>query len=79
MRFSSKLQEIEPAHSLQLTETLTPESRRPEPLSPEAQAELRNLSLSLQNSRLQEGRLRNYAFEPVSLPTSRVRERTLLS
>ena len=72
VRFSSRLQEIEPSNSLHLTETLTPENERSASLSPEAQAELRHLSLSLQQSRLQEGRLSNFAFEPVSLPPSRV-------
>ena len=72
VRFASKAQEIEPVNSLHLTETITPEDSRPGPLPPDTQAELRRLSLSLHNSRLQEGRLRNFAFEPVSLPPSRV-------
>lgn len=73
VRFNSKLQEIEPAHSLQTGDTLTgSESREEEPLTEEAEAELRELSVSLQNSPLQHRRLSNFAFEPVSLPVSRV-------
>ena len=72
VRFSSTLQEIEPAHSLQSNEIDTREIPKPESISPEAQAELRDLSISLQNSRLQHRRYSNFAFEPVSLPASRV-------
>ena len=73
VRFSSKLQEIEPEHSLHLAETPTPENLRSESINSDAQAELQNLSISLQKSHLQQGRLTNFAFEPVSLPASRVR------
>lgn len=62
VRFSDRNQEIEPpAHA-----------RDRDDLSPEAQAELRNLSITLQNSRLHASRMENFAFEPVSLPPSRV-------
>ncbi|MCJ1441636.1 MAG: serine/threonine protein kinase [Stictis urceolatum] len=75
VRFSSNLQEIEPAHSLHPTETLT-QDRRSDALSAEAQAELRELSRSIQqNSQLQKRRMDNFAFEPVSLPPSRVPSR----
>jgi hypothetical protein len=73
VRFSSQLQEIEPEHSLHPVETLTQGTQRTEALSVEAQQELRELSKSIQQkSQLQTERMRNFAFEPVSLPASRV-------
>ncbi|MCJ1245548.1 serine/threonine protein kinase [Trapelia coarctata] len=72
VRFNSVLQEIEPAHSLHTDATLSHEESKPEePLSPEAQEEIRNLSQSLQQSHIQHRRMSNFAFEPVSLPVSR--------
>jgi len=73
VRFASVNQEIEPVHSLQPYDT-TESSERPntQVLSPETQAELERLSTTLQNVRLQQRRLSNFAFEPVSLPVSRV-------
>lgn len=74
VRFDSVLQEIEPEHSVYTVSTLSQEGSMPEePLSLEAQDEIRILSQSLQQSQLQHRRLSNYAFEPVSLPVSRVR------
>jgi hypothetical protein len=74
VRFNSVLQEIEPEYSLHTDATLLQEGSIPEkPLSPEAQEEIRSLSQSLQQSHLQHRRMSNYAFEPVSLPVSRVR------
>jgi hypothetical protein len=73
VRFSSKLQEIEPSHSLHIGDTLASEDSRPDdPLSPEAQEEIRRLSISLQKSNTQHHRLEQFSFEPVSLPASRV-------
>ncbi|CRG84283.1 hypothetical protein PISL3812_01585 [Talaromyces islandicus] len=75
VRFASVNQEIEPDNSAQ---------SQPEPLGaptaannldPNAKDELRSLSISLQDTRLQESRLRHFAFEPVSLPASRVNSR----
>lgn len=43
-----------------------------EELTPEAKEEIRNLAITLQKSKLQESRMSNYAFEPMSLPPSRV-------
>jgi hypothetical protein len=43
-----------------------------EDLSPEAKEEIRNLATTLQKSKIQETRMHNFQFEPVSLPTSRV-------
>ena len=74
VRFSSVLQEIEPSHSLHTLNTLTSDSSKSwEPLSPEAQEEIRLLSRTLQESHLQSQRMSHYTFEPVSLPASRVR------
>jgi hypothetical protein len=49
-----------------------------ENLSPEAKEEICNLTMTLQKSKLQESRMSNFAFEAVSLPTSRVGHNTLL-
>ncbi|KAI9672012.1 MAG: serine/threonine protein kinase [Trizodia sp. TS-e1964] len=69
VRFSSVNQEIEPDSNLQSTSTLS--SNETPVLSPAAEDELRNLSLSLQTSQLQKQRMSHFAFEPVSLPASR--------
>lgn len=72
VRFSDKDQEIQPSHSLDETQSGDdPRSRQDVP--PEVQKELRDLSISVQKSRLQTKRMENFAFEPVSLPASRVR------
>ncbi|KAL2011591.1 hypothetical protein VTN00DRAFT_4309 [Thermoascus crustaceus] len=75
VRFASVNQEIEPTQSLQ--DALSPPSddkQKPaDDLSSDAKDEIRSLAMSLQKSQmLQESRLRNYAFEAVSLPPSRV-------
>lgn len=73
VRFSEVNEEIEPDQALKHVATLTgagDESNQE--LSPEAQEELRNLSMSLQKSRCQAKRMENFSFEPVSLPASRV-------
>ena len=73
VRFSSVLQEIEPEHSLHTESTQTQnDSRSTEPLSPEVQEEIRNLSKSLQHSNLEHRITNSFTFEPVSLPVSRV-------
>jgi hypothetical protein len=73
VRFSSATEEIEPDPAVQPTESLTmPDHIPKEQLSPEAQEEIRSLSMSLQQSRLQSKRLENFSYEPVSLPVSRV-------
>ena len=72
MRFASVNQEIEPAQSLQSTETQGSSTIRPgDQLSAEARTEIKNLSIGLHNSHLQQRRMSNFAFEPVSLPASR--------
>ncbi|KAF1994783.1 Pkinase-domain-containing protein [Amniculicola lignicola CBS 123094] len=65
VRFSSVNQEIEPEDASQHAATTGKEQ-----LAPETEAELRNLSKSLQ-SRCQARRMENFSFEPVSLPPSR--------
>lgn len=75
VRFASVNQEIEPAHSLQSLSTVPSDISGGMPeFSPEAQEEIRNLSISLQSSPLQQRRMNHFAFELVSLPTSRVSE-----
>lgn len=74
VRFSDVNQEIEPEAALQHVASLTGADATPskEPLSPQAEQELRNLSSTLQQSRFQARRMENFSFEPVSLPPSRV-------
>lgn len=74
VRFSDVNQEIEPEGALQHVTGLTGagETAPKEPLSPQAEQELRNLSSTLQQSRFQAKRMENFSFEPVSLPASRV-------
>lgn len=73
VRFSDVNQEIEPDTALQHVSTLTGTGeKREEQLSPEAEKELRNLSMTLQKSRCQARRMENFSYEPVSLPASRV-------
>lgn len=69
VRFSSVNQEIEPSSMLSpVSEKSVPDSQ-----SQDTNAEdLRSLAISLQRSQLQESRLRNFSFEPMSLPSSRV-------
>ncbi len=73
VRFASGVQEIEPVHSIhQMVVPSGQEVRSTGELTPEAKEEIRNLAITLQKSKLQESRMSNYAFEPVSLPPSRV-------
>lgn len=73
VRFSSIKQEIEPAQSFLLQPVGSLPGREPrDDIPEEAQEELRNLSMSLQKSRLQSKRMGDFAFDPVSLPVSRV-------
>jgi hypothetical protein len=74
VRFAAVAQEIEPDQNL-----ASGQSPRSEDavtitdLSADARDELRSLARTLQKSQLQENRLYQFAFEPVSLPSSRVR------
>jgi hypothetical protein len=74
VRFSDVNQEIEPEQAVRDVADLTGTAREPQdgPLSPQAEEELRNLSTTLQKSRMQATRMENFSFEPVSLPPSRV-------
>lgn len=75
VRFASVNQEIEPAHSLQSVNTTeSAERSTAQVLPPETQAELEKLSTTFQSAHLQQRRMSNFAFEPVSLPASRVSE-----
>ncbi|KAF1928044.1 Pkinase-domain-containing protein [Didymella exigua CBS 183.55] len=72
VRFSDVNQEIEPESALRHVTGLTGAGETmKEPLSPQAEQELRNLSSTLQQSRVQAKRMENFSFEPVSLPPSR--------
>lgn len=73
VRFSSVNQEIEPEEVPKDVSALdNPEKDGKENLTPEAEAEIRNLACSLQQSRCQARRAQNFTYEPVSLPPSRV-------
>ena len=65
VRFKDDDEEIDPMDSI-------PE-KQPEDMSPEAKEQIKNLAMTLQKSRLQENRMANFAYEPVSMPPSRVR------
>ena len=71
MRFASVNQEIEPSRNLQTnTEASDAPISRGE-IAPDAEDEIRNLSLGLHQSHLHQRRTSNFAFEPMSLPVSR--------
>ena len=73
VRFASVNQEIEPAHSLQAETTKASDDLGPNAeISREDRERLRSISRGLQTSHLQQSRMSNFAFEPVSLPVSRV-------
>ncbi|KNG47055.1 nitrogen permease reactivator protein [Stemphylium lycopersici] len=73
VRFSDVHEEIEPREAVRDVAEVTGTAKAPEdgPLSPHAEEELRNLSSTLQKSRMQAKRMENFSFEPVSLPASR--------
>jgi hypothetical protein len=73
VRFASGVEEIEPVEKVHdTTKSNDGGSRSMEDLPPEAKEEIRNLAMTLQKSKLQESRMSNFQFEPVSLPSSRV-------
>jgi hypothetical protein len=73
VRFASGVDEIEPVKKVHdLTKSNDDRSRSIEELSPEVKEEIRNLAVTLQKSKLQESRMSNFQYEPVSLPASRV-------
>jgi len=69
VRFSDQNEEIAP-----VTQFEGEGSRGNVP--PEMEQQLRNLSANMQRSGLQESRINHYQFEPVSLPPSRVCNKT---
>jgi hypothetical protein len=69
VRFSSVDEEIEPAMS---SNSLDSTAGKPQ-LSGETEAEIRALSSSLHGTHLQTRRMSHFAFEPMSLPVSQVR------
>lgn len=72
VRFASVNQEIEPSNSLQSTTQASETPAEHQQISTKAEKEIRNLALSLHKSRIQQKRMSSFAFEPVSLPASRV-------
>ncbi|KAB8342926.1 hypothetical protein FH972_022523 [Carpinus fangiana] len=70
VRFSSATEDIQPA-PFHPADSAAESPRQREDVPPEVQQELRDLSLNMQKSRLQHERMEKFAFEPVSLPTSR--------
>lgn len=72
VRFASVNQEIEPAFSIH-------ESNEPANTIPRMKDEIQSLAIQIQKSKLQEARLQNFSFDPVSLPPSRVRAAYLYS
>lgn len=73
VRFASGVEEIEPVKNVHDMTNDGDDERKPmEDLSPEAKEEIRNLAMTLHKSKLQESRMSNFHYEPVSLPASRV-------
>ncbi|KAJ5656389.1 hypothetical protein N7507_008339 [Penicillium longicatenatum] len=72
VRFSSVNQEIEPSSMLSPVSENSVSGSHHQDTNEE---DLRSLAMSLQSTQLQESRLRNYSFEPMSLPSSRVASR----
>lgn len=69
VRFASVDEEIAPDESLESLDALSPSQNVPA----DGSAQLKQLSETLQGTHLQERRMSHFAFEPVSLPASRVR------
>lgn len=69
VRFSSITEEIAPSRS-ELSPV--PEVQQPQQKPPTEEEQLRSLAMSLQGTQLQESRARNFSFDPMSLPSSRV-------
>lgn len=70
VRFAAEDEEIDPLDESRRNSNLDNDN---EELSPEAHEQIRSLAMSLQKSRIQESRMSNFAYEPVSMPPSRVR------
>lgn len=73
VRFANDVQEIEPAEKIRRPTVASDEEGKDyDDLTPQAKEEIKNLAMTLQKSRLQESRMANFTYEPVSLPASRV-------
>ena len=73
MRFKDEDEEIDPIQSVKsVSVPKHKQSVDEEEMSPEAHEQIRNLAMTLQKSRIQESRMANFAYEPVSMPPSRV-------
>jgi hypothetical protein len=78
VRFNSVTEEIsapkvEPLSTLEIVRTTTSPDSPTEHWTEEQKKELKDLSVSLQQSRIQSARMDQFLFDPVSLPPSRVR------
>ena len=73
MRFKDEDEEIDPIQGVKSVSVPKPkQSADEEEMSPEAHEQIRNLAMTLQKSRIQESRMAGFAYEPVSMPASRV-------
>jgi hypothetical protein len=71
VRFSSITEEIAPSRS-ELSPVPEQAPQYQNSIPPTQEEQLRSLAMSMQGSQLQESRARNFSFEPMSLPSSRV-------
>ncbi|KAF1817129.1 Pkinase-domain-containing protein [Eremomyces bilateralis CBS 781.70] len=76
VRVRSPDEEVEPARSQDVAGSLKkPSKNERDDLCEAAQKELKNLSISMRRSKMQCNRMENFAFDPMSLPASRVPSR----
>lgn len=72
VRFSSVTEEIEPSIKSPSAQDSALEGKPSSIPNQTSDEEIRTLAATFQRSQLQESRLRNFSYEPVSLPSSRV-------
>lgn len=72
VRFASKAQEFDPVHSLQSSNSYTSSDIAQREISPEAEKVIKSISRTFQDNTVRHRRMSNFAFEPVSVPVSRV-------
>ena len=73
VRFSSVTEEIEPSVKSVSAQDPALEGKPSSSIANQSSdEEIRSLAATFQRSQLQESRLRNFSYEPVSLPSSRV-------
>lgn len=73
VRFSSVTEEIEPSGQSSALDPVVEGQQSSSPAQDQRpDDDIRSLAASFQRSQLQESRLRNFSFDPVSLPSSRV-------